>query len=221
MPTIEVQCGQLARALAKVIPHAHPKPDLPKYNVVRLQSADGHLFTVATDRYTLAAARIAENFAGKPVDGFLVTIPLAAAKTLERLARHELPARRMVITHSTGRAMFRVEVSTEVTWECGTQAEEFPDWQRLFRNLLHGDHPGLAELSGVNPKHLARFAKADVSADALLVFKHGAQGEPTFVLGEEFIALMAPRNLPADGVVLPEWVAELGASKVTDKRAVS
>lgn len=59
--TLRITDHQLRDLLTPIAPHMSPDPDLPAIRLIRLEAGGGYLHAVATNRYTLAVARVHIN----------------------------------------------------------------------------------------------------------------------------------------------------------------
>src|SRR5205807_209534 len=57
-PVIRIDWTRLAKLIKPVLPHMSDDDTLPAIHAVHLSARDGHLYAMATDRYTLAVNRI-------------------------------------------------------------------------------------------------------------------------------------------------------------------
>lgn len=181
--------GLLARALARTEPHVRRTDDQPELGAIRLEAAGGHLYAVATDRYTLAVDRITAanedpwhahlHRAHVP----LVRLWLAGIDPGARIRLGAAPSGQgTAITLRRGHDMLRVVNSRP-------EQGQFPAWRRIVADRL-GAPTDMVPLTGFSPDRLARFAPLDLGA------MHAWQAGPTAPLilasNDGFIGMVMP-----------------------------
>lgn len=124
MTRVTLPATALAAALDAVRFAAGTDPDLPMLGGILLDTEDGDLTVVATDRYRLATARAAADVDGPPVRTLL---PLPLADAVRPLLTGDGP---VVCTAEADRVVFEVAGRR---LEGAPVEAEFPDHRRLVR----------------------------------------------------------------------------------------
>jgi hypothetical protein len=220
--SITILAENLQRMFQQVTPHMDdPEDGHPFIASVRLESRDGWLYTVATDRYTIAATRRsvlndgprAGNIPAHLVPAFTafldaassygddvtLTLPPAGAKGACSL---ELA--------TTGRKELTVEYEAD-------SYKDFPDWRKLLHGALTAE-PGTVPITGFTTEYLARWQHA---AERLVAWQEAGHKPIVFVdLVGEFVGMQMPTSAHRDGTkredVASAWTAATAPTAEVD-----
>jgi hypothetical protein len=154
--TISVPARMLRRRLTLVLPHCGEDDTLPALQGVRLEVQDGWLYLAATDRYTMAVARLPVPGAGEvPVPDQATLLPAETARALRRL----LKGADGVAALSLGENRISADIGNGTTgrWPADDKAK-FPEWRPMLAKMLAAGTAELGDGHGVDPGKLARFA---------------------------------------------------------------
>ncbi|GAA2803523.1 hypothetical protein [Streptomyces showdoensis] len=149
-----ILASDLQRMLKQAAPHASTEDTIPALTAVHLESRDGYLYAVTTDRFTMAVARQSVLNTGEwktSISGTHIPTLLSWLKTSTDVS-----------IQVTGGSVPTVVLSGTVnslTVAALPDSTVLPDWRRLFRKYFDmGLNP--VPLSGVTPKYLARWKDA-------------------------------------------------------------
>jgi hypothetical protein len=188
-----INAHQLGRLIDKVRSHIGSEYT-EVLNGIRLDVDATHLHAVASDRYTLAAARYRltdDDQNGKP---FARTIPAAYLNSVREWITTQEGQTCITISATTGRLVLTTpdtQMSIPVTDD-----QEFPDWRGLLRTVL--DQPSGEELfPALSAGFLARWSNA---ADNLRV-RITAEDKAIAVFGDDFIGAQMPTRYSGVGPV--------------------
>ncbi|MFF9898473.1 phiSA1p31-related protein [Streptomyces longispororuber] len=182
---ISIEASTLHRMLEQVSPHMDdPENYLPVISSIRLETRDGWLYAVASDRFTLAAARrpiLDEGARHGHVPGHLVpalTAWLSAEAGLGSTVGLTLPGRAVdntyqVLLTTSGHGSFEIEYDADAY-------AKYPDWRKHLRKALAAQ-PGVVDITGFTTEFLARWQQA---ATKLVAWQTGPR-EPVVFLDED------------------------------------
>ncbi|GHG30904.1 phiSA1p31-related protein [Streptomyces filamentosus] len=146
--------NDLQRMLKQVAPHASTDDTIPTLTAVHLESRDGYLYAVTTDRYTMAVSRQAILNTGEwktAIAGAHVPTILAWLKTNTDISITALGGDIPTVTLNG--------TVNSLTIAALPASTVLPDWRRLVRKFFDmGLNP--VPLTGVTPKYLARWKDA-------------------------------------------------------------
>lgn len=228
MTRIDLTTRELHGLIAPVIPHASTDAELPQLNTVHLQVRGNVLYAVATDRFTMAATRLALH---DPVDDFDVTIDRADAAAMLRLftfSKEDDPNLTLIIDK------FPIPISPGTTLdglglridgEDGTRlvlhdrgaadVKPFAKWQELIGSVVHRENVPATPALILTPSFLPRWTKAAGKGERLTVFVGPEQGDPIlFTVEDHFVGIWKPAtHLEEPTATLADnpWRAELPA----------
>lgn len=155
--SITINAHQLGLLIDKTIAHIGDETIKPLHGI-RLDADGRYLYTVASDRYTLAVARYRLNHGDTAQEPWACTLPGASLKTLREWTASHKGAIPITIQDNEDAVAFSSEQATfSVSVDCGL---EFPDWRGLIRTITEyavEDEPFPA-FSGAM---LARFGSTD------------------------------------------------------------
>jgi hypothetical protein len=189
--SVTINAHQLGRLIDKVRGHVGNEYTEVLHGI-RLDVDATHLHAVASDRFTIAAARYRLNKDEQSQEPWARTIPATWLKSLREWASAHDGSQQITITTETGRVDFTTD-TTEFRIPV-TDDQEFPNWRSLLRGItLHV--PEKFNFPAVDSRLLARWADTDdvlrvhVTSDltALLVF------------GEDFIGAQMPTRYAGIG----------------------
>jgi hypothetical protein len=211
--------GRELRAwIGAVLPHAATDDTLPVLTKVVVEAADGVLYALATDRYTLAVSR---HWPPDPVSGALtVTV---AARALHTLLRQIKPRDSVRLTlNETGLTLDHLDRHGDPCLSyrlpnAGEPLRDLADWRTwLTKRVAQAPGPILTDPRGVglNPAYLARFKTAS-DGDPLEMRPAGSVMVVT--CGVHFLGLIAAMDLTGDRETsadpLTDWLPDLTADR--------
>lgn len=204
---ISIPASDLRRMFKQVTPHMlNPDDYLPVISAIRLEARDGWLYAVATDRYTIAAARHqiggTLNQTGH-IPGRLVpalTTWLDNAADDGHTVSLDLPVDEeecRVVLAAGGLGNFTVRYDA-------ADYEKFPGWRKLLHAALTCE-PGPIPLTGFTTRFLARWQHA---AEELITWQE-APGKPLVLLDRRgtFAGLHMPIGFHNDPSVTRQGAA--------------
>lgn len=198
-----INAHKLQRLIKRTRLHASSDGATPPINGIRFECDGVHIHAVATDRYTVAAARAKVR---EETDTWATTISEADLGWLTAwLGTHE------------GDTILDLSASADgltITGDRGkllVPAKDlfFPKWQNLFRDALQeAATPGV--LVSLDTGMLARWK----AADSRLRVWQGAPDKPILLVGDDFLGLQMPARYTGDvkdrAAAFSEWSASLG-----------
>lgn len=189
--SVTINAHQLGRLIDKTIGHIGSEYVEPLHGI-RLDVDASHLYAVATDRYTLAAARYRLNHDEQGQEPWARTIPAAWLKPLREWLDAQAGSLPVAIGTEAGRLAFatpHTEMRVPVT-----ASQEFPDWRSLLRGVAANIHTIYA-FPAVDSRMLARWADTD---DVLRV-RVTTDLKAFMVFGEDFIGVQMPKRYAGVG----------------------
>ncbi len=195
MPAI-LNAHQLGRLIDRTIDHIGDEYTEPLHGI-RLDADATHLYAVASDRHTLAAARYRHH--GLDSRHFACTIPAASLRLLREWAGAQPGSDDVTLTLETTRLRFaapagdlRIVIDPDLF---------FPDWRGVLRGVLDQTRADDAEVFPVvDARLLARFQSAD---DRVRVRATG-DFEALLVVGQDFLGAQMPRRNRRPGLATDE-----------------
>ncbi|WP_326768807.1 hypothetical protein OG978_33565 [Streptomyces sp. NBC_01591] len=189
--SVTINAHQLGRLIDKVRGHIGDEY-VEVLHGIRLDVDATDLHAVATDRFTIAAARYRLNDDDKNGEAFARTIPASWLKPLREWLDAQEGNLTVTIGTETSRLVFatphaemRVPVSDSL---------EYPDWRSLLRGVA-ANIPTIYALPIVDSRMLARWADA---GDALRV-RVTTDLKAFMVFGKDFIGAQAPKRYTGVG----------------------
>lgn len=181
--SVTINAHQLGRLIDKTINHMGSEYTEPLHGI-RLDVDAKYLYAVATDRYTIAAARYQLNHGDLNQEPWARTIPAEHLRTLREWLDTRKGADIITIEAGDNRLVFD---SPQTTYSIAVSASlEFPDWRGLLRKTV--DNAADAEtFPAVTPGNLARF-----NIDDNLRVRVTADEKPILVFAEDFIGALMP-----------------------------
>lgn len=214
MPRIDLPTSELHNLLAPVLPHASSDKDLPELAVVRLEARDGVLHAIATDRYTLAAARhTLRDF----VEDFALTLDRADAQAVLRLFRHtknedpdlHVIVDRMPVPVDTGTSPLamgiRIEAPDGKRLTLHDRAHDIPapldNWRRLLAAAMDRPLTPVTPAVGLAGPALAKWARSAGKGEYAAVYAGppaaNSRSVPMLVIiGDHVAGLWAQAGMP-------------------------
>jgi hypothetical protein len=217
MPRIDMTTSELHALLVPVLPHASTeKDDFRGLNVVRFETHDGVLNTVATDKFTLAAHR---HPLGEPVDDFAVSISREHVANLLKTFKHTSkrdPQLTIILDDMTipGEGQgpgIRVDSEDGVRMvygaaRLGGEHAPFLDWRGFLAKAMARPLAPAGPMLQASGQLMARWAKASAyGAPLRLLIAEDEQlldgtrrAHPIVVLAGDTIGLLMPVALDVD-----------------------
>lgn len=215
MPRIDLPTSELHALLAPVLPHAGSDKDFPELSVVRLEARDRTLHAVATDRYTLAAAR---HMLRDSVDSFTLTLDRADVAGILGLFRHtknedpdlRVTVDRMPVPVDTGTSPIalgiRIEAPDGKKLDLHDRAHDAPtpldNWRSLLAAAINRPLTPVTSAVGLAGPALAKWAKSAGKHEYAAVYagppaKEGKASPPMLVIiGDHVAGLWAQAGMP-------------------------
>lgn len=190
--SISVPAAELRRALTAVLPHAGADDTLPSLTCVWFETVSGWLYLVATDRYSMAAARIHVPAGCQDQSAAL---PGRSARALRQMLKGSGPDV-AALNLAAGSLSVAAGKRWSVTWT--TVDAAFPDWRSMLHKILTAEPCRLAE-HGIAGHLIARLAdgsgRGDVLGFQVTSGKSHSGGESPVVVstrGDWFVAALMP-----------------------------
>ncbi|MFF4735315.1 hypothetical protein ACFY2W_05350 [Streptomyces sp. NPDC001262] len=205
----DIRTTGLRQAVARVLPHLGTE-NVPDLNGLLLDYDGTILFAVASDRYTLAVARVSVHNSSVPWAVFLDgTEARALADILDRTGFHE----EIAIGHRPARyedeapAVRVTSAHESIDLDPDERENDLFQWRAIVRTHLADSETGPVLL---NPELLDRWSALDEPAAVRLPGGHGA----VTVTAERFLGLHMPIRLRPDhrGEELAWWQSIVGAN---------
>ncbi|WP_436759387.1 DNA translocase FtsK [Streptosporangium sp. V21-05] len=223
MTRIDLSTKDLHDLITPVLPHAGTDPEVPELGVVLLEVRGDVLYAVATDRYTMAAAR---HPLDEDADDAAVAIgrdDIAAMLKLFKHSKKDNPQLQVVIDKVSVPASPRGDtvqsLGLTVTAEDGTRLVlhgrghgPLRTWRRLLRPVVERNLAPAAPLLALTPTYLSRWAKATAPGEVLTVHVGPEPTDPILIQVEHRVigVLMPVGHLDAgEAVAGSPWPNEL------------
>lgn len=196
-----IKAADLHRALTDVKPFMSKDQTVPMLCCVRIESANGNLVAVATDRFTLGASRA--DYTG---EDFAATLSASSIDNLMRIAktaRRDADWRTVDIEVTGKELRFRFTSGESLTVLC--EDSDFPRWRQLISvdRIDHTDQQ--AAMVGYNADYMARFSKVAGSTNMRL-FSRGTAKPAVVSIGRDFVGLIMPVRCEDDTFSKPSWI---------------
>lgn len=203
-----INSARLRAMLAQVKPHMSTDITLPIVNLVQVERRGGHLYVIATDRYTMAITRT-------PVEGaeqWTARIPAYDLRTVEVWLKSAagdievgLDGDALTLTSTTG--ALRLTTDAAGAGEFG----EFPNWRKLVSGALESEPTEPVALTGYDTRFLARWKAA---ARGLHAWQAGPRKPLVLIDGDGlFVGIQMPTAAPESltrEALAAKWLADLG-----------
>ncbi|MEV8403570.1 hypothetical protein [Streptomyces niveus] len=189
--SVTINVHQVGRLIDKVRGHIGNEY-IEVLHGIRLDVDASHLHAVASDRYTIAAARYELNDTERNREAFARTIPAAWLKPLREWLDAQAGNLTVTIGTETGRLVFATP-ATEMRVPV-TDNVEYPDWRALLRGVA-AEIPTIYAFPAVDARMLARWADTD---DTLRV-RVTSDLRAFMVFGEDFVGAQMPKKFTGVG----------------------
>ncbi|MGW6557578.1 DNA polymerase III subunit beta family protein [Streptomyces hydrogenans] len=188
---VTLNAHQFARLIDRTADHIGDHT-LPVLHGVRLEADAEHLYAVATDRYTLAAARYRHHrLDGAP---FTRTVPARALPALRRWLTDQPGDAAVALTPTDGKLRFATAAG-EMTLTTD-DAQDYIGWRGLLRDVLTQTTDRPEDDADNDREHLsvldARLLTRFTTADTHLRIRTGPGGAPALLVGEDFLGAQSP-----------------------------
>jgi hypothetical protein len=214
--SVTINAHQLGLMLDKTT--AHMGGDhVEQLHGVRLDTDARYLYAVATDAYTLAAARYSLNKGDCDQEPWAALLPGGAVATVREWARAMKGADWITVSLSKDRLVFEGP-NTDLNITVNT-AQNYPDWRGLFRRIAAQTVDG-EPFPALNSDYLQRWASAEQSLRTRVT----ADRKAVLFFGEDFIGAQMPttgggigpsKNQTIDDAKsLWQWTLSAGATDV-------
>lgn len=194
--TVTVNAHQLNQLINKTISHMGSEYTEP-LNGIRIDVDATHLYAVASNRYTLAAARYQLNHGEQSQEPFARTIPADYLRTVREWITSQAGHAHITIGTAEGRLVLsspHTEIRIPVT-----ESLEFPDWRAVLRAVAR--QPSGEELfPALDTGHLARWSEAGSNVRVRIT----AEDKPIIVFAEDFIGAQMTARYAGVGPVKDE-----------------
>jgi hypothetical protein len=210
---ISLAASALHHMFQQVTPHMSDDDTLPVIHNVRIEARDGHLYAIATDRYTLAIARrviVGDVDRAGYIPGALIP---AVTEWLKGVAESgdsvsiSWPADDVVAFSAPARGKLTTEFDL-------SDYAHYPDWRKIFREALTAE-PGPVPVTGFNTSFLARWQH---SAPKLAAWQTGPM-KPLVLIDYDggFIGMQMPyRTEETRAALSSEWLAAIERTATVD-----
>ncbi|MGW5680331.1 DNA polymerase III subunit beta family protein [Nonomuraea sp. NPDC003754] len=221
-PAIVTLTGTALRQyLGAVLPHASTDDTLPILTAVTFEVADGALYALATDRYTMGIVRQPlDTDQPHPTSALSVIISAAALQATAR----QVKARARVTLTVTEQAV-TIEQAGAFTLACRLPALEMSpllsNWRTWFADQVRNKPDRAVHTdrgTALAPAYLARFRPA--TRDHLPLQFRPAGRAVVVTCGEHFLGLISPRRPTEQETAQPDPLDSwLPANEVADAKA--
>jgi hypothetical protein len=180
-----------------VLPHASTDAEVPEINVVRIEGRGRIVYAVATDRYTLAAAR---HVLDSTFEDFIVSIDRADAAAMLRLFAYgkdydpdlRITVGSVPVPLSGGQTINTLGLTVESTE--GTRLilhdrqGALSGWRKTLGQVVARDLEPAAPKLLLTPSQLGRWSHASRKGERLAMFAGPDPGAPILFLVEDHFA---------------------------------
>ncbi|MEU7088065.1 hypothetical protein [Streptomyces achromogenes] len=189
---VTINAHQLGRLIDRTI--GHIADEFPAMlHGIRLEADATFLYAVASDRYTVAAARYRHH----GLDGtepFARTLPASCLTSLREWTGAQPGSDPVSITLAEGRVRFSSPHS-----ELGVAVDDslaFPNWRGILRGVIEQTDGTGGEFPVLDTQLLSRFA----AADDMVRVRVTADQQAVLIVGEDFLGAQMPARTRRDGV---------------------
>ncbi|MGW2109505.1 hypothetical protein [Streptomyces sp. NPDC001948] len=223
--SVTINAHQLGRLLARTADHIGD--DLtPALYGIRLDADTEYVYAVATDRFTIAAARYRHHRPdSEDTAPFACTIPATTLPALREWIRTVPGHDPVTVAPADNRLRFTTPTS-ELAITIDPDAD-FIDWRGLLRGILEQTPDGEPVFPALRTRMQARWK----SADTVVRVRATGDHRPLLVTGEDFLGAQMPCRAHRDGFstetdtlatldgVRTAWHDALSASPATTPQA--
>ncbi|GAA1887624.1 hypothetical protein GCM10009837_06710 [Streptomyces durmitorensis] len=194
--TVTINAHQLGRLIDKTISHIGSESHESLHGI-RLDIDARYLYAVATDRFTMVAARYGLNHDEKDQEPWARTIPADYLPSLREWINSMKGAEYITIEAGDNRIVFD---SPQTTYSAAVSSSlEFPDWRGLLRSITEQTVDEVP-FPAIDSRMLKRFS----DTDDILRVRVTAEQKPVLVFGEDFIGAQMPCRYTGVGAVKEE-----------------
>lgn len=194
--TVTINAHQLGRLIDQTASHIGPDT-IEQLHGIRLDVDATHLYAVASDRYTLAAARYRLNHDDQGQEQTAVLLPADHIQFVREWLRTMKGAETVTIERVDERLTFKGN-KTDLTILVNTSVE-FPNWRGLFRSIAEQADED-APFPALQSQYLSRWA----DTGHILRVRVSADRKAVLLFGEDFIGAMMPARYAGVGPVADE-----------------
>jgi hypothetical protein len=181
--SVTINARQLQLLLDKTANHMGGEYIEPLHGI-RLDVDAKYLYAVASDRYTLAAARYQLNHGDLDQEPWARTLPAEHLRSLREWIDTMKGAGLITISTAGDRLVFEgPQTDLSITVNTGL---EYPDWRGLLRNMVENTVDGDL-FPCVNSGYLSRF-----NTGGILRVRFTADEKPAVIFAEDFIGALMP-----------------------------
>ncbi|WP_319111960.1 hypothetical protein [Streptomyces europaeiscabiei] len=181
--SVTINAHQLGRLIDKTANHMGSER-VDVLHGIRFDVDACHLHAIASDRYTVAAARYGLMHDDLDQEPWAALLPAENVETVREWLRAMKGAEWIVLDLAEDRLVFKGD-RTEINVLVNANLE-FPDWRGLFRKLTENGIDG-EPFPCLKSDYLARFATGDI-----LRVRHTADNKAALLFGEDFISAIMP-----------------------------
>ncbi|MFC0602249.1 hypothetical protein [Streptomyces palmae] len=182
--SVTINAHQLRRLIDRTINHIGDE-DTEVLHGIRLEADSTYLYAVASDRYTVAAARYRHH--GLDGEPFARTLPASCLTALREWSDAQPGSDTIIIATKDGRLWFTAPNSELAI---GVNSQGYFDWRGVLRGVLEQTNGAENAFPVLDTRLLARFAAADTT----LRFRVTADQQGVLVVGKDFLGAQAPIN---------------------------
>lgn len=181
--SVTINAHQLGRLIDKTINHIGSEYIEPLHGI-RLDVDAKYLYTVASDRYTVAVARYQLNHGDQNQEPWARTIPATHLRSIREWIDSMKGAGLITISAAKDRLVFegpQTDLSIAIT-----TGMEFPDWRGILRKHVEQAADG-DTFPALNSGYLARFNHGDI-----LRARQTGDEKPLLLFAEDFLGAQMP-----------------------------
>ncbi|MGW1949936.1 hypothetical protein ACWCRC_37225 [Streptomyces sp. NPDC001940] len=182
--SVTINAHQLGRLIDKTIDHMGSEYTESLHGI-RLDVDAKYLYAVASDRYTIAAARYRLNVDEQQQEPWARTIPAAYLRSVREWIQQMEGAVLVTISTVEDRLVFKSPQS-DLTMAVSTSLE-FPDWRGILRAQVEQAADSSDMFPALNAGYLARFNNGDTIRVRLL-----GDEKPVLVFAQDFLGAQMP-----------------------------
>lgn len=207
---VAITAHQLGRLIDRTIGHTADEY-FEHLHGIRLESDATHLYAIASDRYTVAAARYRHH--GPDGEPFTRTVPVAAARSLREWIRTQPGSDPITVTPAEERLRFTAphsDLSIAIS-----PHRTFFDWRGILRSVV--EQTSTTDVfPALDTALLDRFA----AADDVVRLRTTANQEAVLIVGEDFLGAQMPARARRAGIGTDD-LATLGQVQASWQHALA